>query len=225
MKPTVYVVLDIETTFREQLAFDVAWSTIDRNGKEYGNGSYLISEVIKKDVPFYKDKWPQYTEDLAFGKIELISIRELKKVFNAHINQLADSGHKVVLCAYNARFDFTHLPKTYNLFTEDQETDFIEREFDIMCIWDLWGQSVPKSYDAGYTASGKFLSTSAESAYRWEMQQFDFEEMHIAWHDVEIEKEILLCALKRKKRRPIVQNKDNLRSDVWRQINIRCNVI
>lgn len=225
MKPTVYVVLDIETTFKEKLAFDVAWSTIDRTGKEYGNGSYLIREAIKRDVPFYKEKWPQYTEGLASGLIELVSISDLKEIFNSHINQLADDGHKVILCAYNAKFDFTWLPHTYKLLTDNLDAEFIERKFDMLCIWDYWGQSVPRIYNANKTKSGKFLSTSAESAYRWEMQQFDFVEAHIAWQDVAIEKEILLRALTRKKRRPIVQNKDDMKSDVWRRINIRCNVI
>ena len=32
MKPTLFVVLDIETTLKKRIAFDVAWTITDRKG-------------------------------------------------------------------------------------------------------------------------------------------------------------------------------------------------
>jgi hypothetical protein len=42
MKPTLYFVVDIETTMRHRMTFDVAWSVIDKHGNEYGKGSYIV---------------------------------------------------------------------------------------------------------------------------------------------------------------------------------------
>ena len=89
-----------------------------------------------------------------------------------------------------------HMVAAYlHVITGDDQARFLDRPFDLLDIWAYWGQSVPLTYTAPKTASGKFLSTSAESAFRFENQQPDFVERHIAWHDVQIEKQILLRAL------------------------------
>ena len=68
------------------------------------------------------------------------------------------------------------------------------------------------------------MSTSAESAFRFENQEPDFVERHIAWHDVQIEKQILLKALARKKPMQIVRKPSDLPSMVWKNINERLGV-
>ena len=45
-KSTLFVVLDIETTLRKRIAFDVAWTITDRKGGEFGSGSYVIREAF-----------------------------------------------------------------------------------------------------------------------------------------------------------------------------------
>jgi len=224
---TLFVVLDIETTEnsskKPRLAFDVAWKIIDRNGEEYGTGSYLISEVLKMALPYYKKKWPQYIIDHEKGLIEYATIDHVVDTLNDQMNTLRQKGHRVIICAYNARFDLTWLPFTYHHVTGDLSTDKFDLWTDLLDIWDYWGQSVPKCYTAEKTKSGKFLSTSAESAYRYETFKPHFEEMHIAHHDVEIEVEILLKALKRKKKMPISQSKEQMPGAVWKKINERVN--
>ena len=128
------------------------------------------------------------------------------------------------MTAYNARFDFTWLPHTLQEITGDKNAKFLDRPFDLLDIWSFWGESVPLCYTAEKTPSGKFLSTSAESAFRFENQEPDFVERHIAWHDVQIEKQILLKALGRKKPLPTVKNPAHFRGAVWRDINERLNV-
>ena len=56
MKSTLFVVLDIETTLKKRIAFDVAWTITDRKGGEFGSGSYVIREAFRVDVPFFKEK-------------------------------------------------------------------------------------------------------------------------------------------------------------------------
>lgn len=55
-KPTIWFVTDVETTMSKQIVFDIAWKAIDRKGRVYGRGSYLIREAFQHDVPWYKAK-------------------------------------------------------------------------------------------------------------------------------------------------------------------------
>lgn len=224
MKSTLFVVLDIETTLKKRIAFDVAWTISDRRGNEFGSGSYVIREAFRVDVPFFKEKLGHYFDDTFNRQITPASIVEVRDIFNAQINALADAGHRVILTAYNARFDFTWLPHTLQEITGDKNAKFLDRPFDLLDIWSYWGESVPLCYTAEKTPSGKFLSTSAESAFRFENQEPDFVERHIAWHDVQIEKQILLKALARKKPMQIVRKPSDLPSMVWKNINERLGV-
>ena len=87
-------------------------------------------------------------------------------------------------------------------------------------IWGNWANSAPKSYDAPRTASGKFLSTSAENVYRFESQQPDFIEAHTAFADTEIEAEILVRTLKRKKKFKIVRNPKDFDQNIWEKFSV-----
>ena len=223
-KPTLFVVLDIETTLRKRIAFDVAWTITDRKGGDFGSGSFVIREAFAHDVPFFKEKLGHYFDDAFARVITPATIEEVRDTFNAQINALADAGHRVILSAYNAAFDFTWLPHTLRVITGDDQARFLDRPFDLLDIWAYWGQSVPLSYTAPKTASGKFLSTAAESAFRFENQEPDFVERHIAWHDVQIEKQILLRALGRRKALNTVRRPSDFRGAVWRDINKRLGV-
>ena len=63
MKPTLFVVLDIETTLKKRIAFDVAWTISDRRGNDFGSGSFVIREAFRADVPFFKEKLGHYFDD------------------------------------------------------------------------------------------------------------------------------------------------------------------
>ena len=66
-KPTLFMVTDIETTLKKRIAFDIAWRTIDRKGKVYAEGSYVIREAFNLDVPFFATKLGHYFDD-AYAK-------------------------------------------------------------------------------------------------------------------------------------------------------------
>ncbi len=51
-KPTLFVVLDIETTLRKRIAFDVAWTITDRKGGDFGSGSFVIREAFALQCGF-----------------------------------------------------------------------------------------------------------------------------------------------------------------------------
>jgi hypothetical protein len=223
-KPTLFVVTDIETTLKHRIAFDVAWRIIDKAGRQYGSGSYVIRESFRLDVPFFKEKLGHYFDDAYANLIQPASVYEVRAEYNRQIGELQDVGHRVVCCAYNAAFDFKYLPETIQKISGDTSQRWMQRKVELMDIWDFWGSSVPLNYSATPSASGKYFSTSAESAYRWEFNQSDFEERHIAWHDCLIESDILLKAIKRKKQMPIVSRPSELAGAIWKKINTRLGV-
>ena len=226
IKPTVFFVTDVETTKRRTIAFDIAWKAIDRTGRVYGRGSYLIREAFEHDVPWFAEKMGLYYDDAFERRITPANIYEARAEYNRQIQECQDAGHRVILAAYNSRFDFDKLPYTLAEISGGKETRWLDKPVELMDIWDYWGESVPREYakSAATSASGKYLSTSAESAYRFESRQPDFVEYHRAWHDVEIESEILLKALSRKKKLPVVKSPAALAGAVWQKINKRLGI-
>jgi hypothetical protein len=223
-KPTLFVVTDIETTLRKRIAFDIAWRIIDKSGREYNKGSFVIREAFKYDVPFFAEKLGHYFDDAYSQLIQPANIFDVRAEYNRQIGELQDAGHRIIACAYNAAFDFRYLPATIQTISGDTSQRWMQRKVELMDIWDFWGSSVPRAYKAMPSASGKYYSTSAESAYRWEFNKADFEERHIAWHDCLIESDILLKAIRRKKPMPIVSRPSELAGAVWKKINTRLGV-
>lgn len=197
-KPTLFVTVDIETTMKRRIAFDIAWKIHDRKNREYARGSYVIREAFRHDVPFFAEKLGHYFDDAYSQLIKPANILDVKSEFNSQIKSFQEAGHRVIACAYNSAFDFKYLPETVSILTDGKVSRWMETKIELMDIWDYWGSSVPLRYTAAPSASGKYLSTSAESAYRFEFNNSDFIERHIAWSDVEIESDILCRALSRK---------------------------
>ena len=226
IKPTLFVVTDIETTMKKRIAFDIAWKIIDRKGREYGRGSYVIREAFKHDVPFFAAKLGYYFDDAFAGLIKPASILEVRAEYNRQIQELQEAGHRIILGAYNSAFDFKYLPETVAILTGDHVTRWLTCKVELLDIWDYWGESVPRHYakTASASDSGKYVSTSAESAYRFEFVKPTFIERHIAWSDVEIESEILVKALSRKKKMYVVKSPADLVGAVWKKINTRIGI-
>ena len=231
MQKTIFGVVDIETTYKKRIAFDIAWLFTDRHGNQedsegnkYGSGSYVIRKAFEMDVPFFAEKLGHYFDDAYAHLIKPADIWDVRQEFNEQICALQDKGYRVILCAYNARFDFTYLPKTYLELTEGEGKTFLGQRIPLLDIWNFWGESVPKHYIAPLTNSEKFLSTSAESAYKFEFGKPDFVERHIAFSDCLIEKDILVRALSRKKKLPLVYRVDDFEGSVYKKINLRLGI-
>lgn len=225
-KPTLYVVTDIETTMKKRIAFDIAWKTIDKRGREYGRGSYVIREAFRHDVPFFAEKLGHYFDDAYGHLIRPAGILDVRREYNRQIADLQQSGHRIICAAYNSAFDFKYLPETVATLTGGNVTRWLSQRVELLDIWDYWGESVPRHYadSAAASDSGKYVSTSAESAYRFEFVNANFEERHIAWSDVEIESDILVRALSRKKKMPVVKSPADLAGAVWKKINTRLGI-
>jgi hypothetical protein len=84
-KSTLFVVTDIETTLKKRIAFDIAWRIIDKRGREYNSGSYVIREAFKHDVPFFKEKLGHYFDDAYSQLIKPASIFDVRAEYNRQI--------------------------------------------------------------------------------------------------------------------------------------------
>lgn len=226
IKPTLFVTTDIETTLKKRIAFDIAWKIHDRKNREYARGSFVIREAFAHDTPYFKEKMGHYFDDAYSQLIQPSDILSVRELYNTQIAQFKAAGHRVIACAYNSAFDFKYLPETVSQLTDGAINRWMEQPIELLDIWDYWGESVPLNYAkyAPASDSGKYVSTSAENAYRFEMMQSDFVERHIAWSDVQIESEILCKALSRRKQMPVVKSPAELAGAVWKKINTRLGI-
>lgn len=222
MKPTLFIVTDIETTLKHRIAFDVAWKIIDRKGNIYGQGSYLILESFFHDVPFFYQKLGFYFNDTWNHLIKPLPMIEIRAEYNKQLENLINKGYTVIFCAYNASFDSRYLGETSRLILNEP---FLKVRLLLLDIWHYWALSAPRNYSALKTESGKFLSTTAQSVFQYEFNNPEFIEKHIACHDVEIESKILRRVLQRKQKMPLVDHPNKLASHVWEIANQRFNKI
>ena len=220
IQPTIFIVTDIETTLKKRIAFDVAWKAIDRKGNVYRHGSYLSKDSVNLDAPWFKEKVGHYYQDVFDRKINPVKWQVIRFMFNKHIRELREDGHRVIFAAYNAKFDATELGKTSNIICGKP---FLTETIELLDIWHYWSLTCPRQYRARPTETGKNLSTSAESVYRYEFGNDAFIERHIAYSDVEIEAEILLRVLNRKKPMPVVAKPSQFESRPWQIANDRVN--
>jgi hypothetical protein len=217
-KPTIFVVVDVETTKRDGLVFDIGWNAIDRKGKVYSQGSYLAYDVLQRDMPFYLEKIGLYYKRIANKTIRPLRFRTIRKKFNAEIIRLHNLGHRIIFCAYNAPFDASRLGDTSRKLTG---SGFLQIPIHMLDIWHAWCETCPRNFTSTPSKSGKFWSTSAESVYAWEMQLDYYVEPHIAFPDTLIESEILMRVLARKKKLPIVSKPDQFTGNPWKIANNR----
>lgn len=207
MSKRYFMVLDTETL--GEVCFNIGYKIIDRKGREYASGSYVVAEIVEDPDRFNAftdrfmggEKIARYYFNLFMnnGKYEVLGFYAIKRFINEVVNQ-----YNPTICAYNAKFDREHLDKTAQLFG-------LDRFFNQSVKWlDLWGVALSmfcksRNY-LRYCAERHFLTdsgnpkSSAEVVYRYLSGDDEFEEEHTALADCDIEAEILLTAINRKKR-------------------------
>ena len=217
IQKNAYVVMDTETSFRNGLVFDFGWTTIDKRGNVLGSADLNFLDVICKEKPYYIHKIAGYArrQRKAVHKVTTFAVGQ--RLFNLHIQHLKAAGYRVILCAYNAGFDCRVLGGTSRAFGCGK---FLRHSVELLDIWGNWATSAPKCYTAPATASGRFLSTTAQNVYRFESQQPDFIEAHTAYEDTTIEAEILLKILRRKKRLKVVKTPREFDAQIWEKFPV-----
>ena len=205
----VFAILDIETLTDARLAFDIAWIAYDAKGNELERKNYLVSEIvnapfanilIRRDS-FIKNKAQFYMDGMAFHSFD---IEPLSYIADDFIGMAERYNAKVVMCAYNAKFDYSALNDNMNaycgmnFFNDDVEiVDIMTMALATICDTNKyvrWCQ-----LNNMVTEKGN-VRTNAETVYAYLTRDTDFVEAHHALQDCEIEADIYFKARKYRKK-------------------------
>lgn len=226
-KKTIFFVIDTETSGFNGSVHDFAWIATDRSGEEYSRGSYFFPEVFTDPSKLAK-KEKEYAELFATNRVTKASWDDVRSQFNNEIERFKKEGHRVIIAAYNAKFDYDKLDLTeFNLHPEKYTIEhgvlkgmpdsslasyvieysvtsgylakFTPSKIEWMDIWMQWAMSCPRSYTSEKRTSKGWMQTTAQDVGRFEIDP-DYVQHHYAIADCEGEKEILLKALNRKKK-------------------------
>lgn len=196
------LVVDIETAnfIDDALAYDIGFAVADKKGRIYYTDSLMIADMFidYKELltsAYYAEKIPNYWIDYKNGSRRLVTFYTAKKIIKEVMEYF---GIKQVY-AYNARFDYTGLNRTYRYLTKSKYRYFFPYGTEIHDIMKmakqvLFTQKQFKEFAIKNnlkTPSGKFLSNTAETAYKYILRTTDFAESHTGLEDVLIECKIM----------------------------------
>lgn len=205
----VFAILDIETITDARLAFDIAWILKDSKGHTLETHNYLVREII--DTPFanilirrdsfMKNKADFYMNGLTFNGFEIMSLDSISDIFHA---AAAKYNAKIVMCAYNAKFDYSVLNDNMqayygmNFFDDSIEVvDIMTMALATICDTNKFVRWCQLTNHV--TAKGN-VQTNAETVYAYLTRDTDFIEAHHALADCEIEADIYFKARKYRKK-------------------------
>lgn len=205
----VFAILDIETITDARLAFDIAWIVKDSKGNTLESRNYLVREVmntpfasilIRRDS-FMKNKADFYMDGIAFDSFDIASLASIQCDF---MDIALRYNAKIVMCAYNAKFDYSVLNDNMQAY---YGMDFFDSSVEIV---DIMTMALATICDTNkfvrwcqltnhVTAKGN-VQTNAETVYAYLTRDSDFVEAHHALQDCEIESEIYFKARKYRKK-------------------------
>lgn len=205
----VFAILDIETLTDARLAFDIAWIVCDSKGNVLDRYNALVSEIanapfgfelISRDS-FMKNKSKFYRDALVWDSIPVKSFEEIANDFAA----IADTYNaRTVMCAYNAKFDYSVLQRNADVyyggtfFDDDVElVDIMTMALATICDTNKY---VRWCMVNGATTEKGNVKTNAETVYAYLTQDAQYTEAHHALEDCEIEAEIYFKARKYRKK-------------------------
>lgn len=196
------LVIDIETAnmIEDAICYDIGFAVSDKKGNIYYKDSFMIADLFldNKDLlqsAYYKEKIPKYWADYKRGSRKLVTFTTAKK----EIKKVMSYFNIVDVYAYNARFDYTGLNRTERYLTKSKYRYFFPYGTKIHCILKMARQVLftQKNFIKFAeqhnlrTASGKFYSNTAETAYKYITNTLDFSESHTGLEDVLIECKIM----------------------------------
>ena len=226
----VFAVLDIETITDARLAFDIAWILYDSKGRKLESHNFLVREIV--DTPFaqilirrdsfMKNKAQFYMDGMAFNSFEVMSLASISDIFNATAKRY---NAKVVMCAYNAKFDYTVLNDNMNAY---YGLDFFNADVEVV---DIMTMALATICDTNkfvrwcqltnhVTAKGN-VQTNAETVYAYLTRNADYVEAHHALQDCEIESEIYFKTRKYRKKHHKQFAMPVFHCEEWRKVQAR----
>ena len=206
-----YLMIDTETcgTLENPLVYDFGIAVIDRKGNIYQRFSFIIKEVFydmheKMQTAYYKEKLPQYYDDISRGKRRIVSFWTAKKI----IQLLFEKWNIIAVIAHNARFDYNALNNTCTILNNsEKKCYFFPFKTPIWCTFTMAQQIYKnrptyKKYceDNNYICKNGQVRLTAEVLYRFITNTEDFQEKHTALEDVQIEVEIFKHIMRQHKK-------------------------
>lgn len=217
------MIIDTETTngLDQPMPYDVGYQIVNLpTGEVLVEKSFIIAEIfLDKEMmgeAFFKDKIPTYWREYKEGK------RNLKSIWNVRRELWQDMKNFDVkkVGAYNMGFDNRATRNDIRFCTSSRLRWFFPYGTELFCIWNMACTSIlqDKNYinfceKNGFISENKNYSTSAETVYRYLINNPTFEEEHTGLEDVKIEVEIMLAVL-----RSGLEYEDKISFGCWRKV-------
>lgn len=201
-----YLMFDTETTNDIECPFcyDFGFSVIDESGKVYEQGSYVVADVFLDkglmENAYFKDKIPQYWEDIKSGKRVLRRWKTIKHIVKDVMRQ-----HSIdTVVAHNARFDYLSTATTQRYLTSSKWRFFFPYGTKFVDTLKMARECFKNDEDYikfceenDYLTAYKKPRYTAEILYRYMTNDTTFVESHTGLEDVDIERQIFVECLRR----------------------------
>lgn len=193
------LMLDTETTndIDCPLVYDVGYQIFSIDGGLKCERSFLNADIFNDaelmESAYFKDKIPQYLEDVKNGKRIIKPFAYIKKVI------ANDCKHYNVkfACAHNAAFDNRALNTTQRYQTTSKYRYFLPFDTTWLCTLKMCRQILKNNdsfgefcYNNNYLTKKGGRRYTAEIIYRWLTDNTNFVESHTGLEDVKIERKI-----------------------------------
>lgn len=195
----LFLMLDCETanTIDDPFYYDLGYAVVDAQGNIYETASFVNADIFLDEkmmaTAYFKDKIPQYWEDIKAGK------RLLKRHYNIRkaVREVMKKWGIKYVVAHNAAFDYRATNYTQRLLTSSKYRFFFPYGTQILDTLKM-ARTALKDSEAykGFCKKNGFVCANgsprytAEVIYRWLTQDIAFEEKHTGLEDVLIEAKI-----------------------------------
>lgn len=196
----LFLMLDTETanTIDDPFYYDLGYAVVDAQGNIYETASFVNADIFLDEkmvaTAYFKDKIPQYWEDIKAGK------RLLKRHYNIRkaVREVMKKWGIKYVVAHNAAFDYRATNYTQRLLTSSKYRFFFPYDCAILDTLKL-ARKILKT-DENYKAFCKennYLTKkgqnryTAEVVYRYLFDK-DFVEDHTGLADCLIEAQIMV---------------------------------
>lgn len=184
---------------QKQIVFDIGYTIADKKGNILAKRRHLVQEVFT-DMnvmrhAHYFNKYPEYLMEITRGEVDILPwieiIQEMERdIFNYGVKEVY---------AYNMAFDKRAINDTHRIVGHRNNFN-MWKMYDLKtnCLWGMACETILQqkafinvAIDNEWTSEIGNIKTSAETAYRFITQSYDFEEAHTALDDAIIETAIM----------------------------------
>lgn len=228
MKKKYVLVLDVEGT-RKQLVYDISYMVIDKKGNQYEKHGVLVKEVWENswhmNTAHYVSKVPRYIEDVETGIYKIDTLSNILR----HISYIIKKYGITEIWAYNKTYDRSAIENTIGYITKDKPLgkSFFSRKGTVWenvewrCIMEycsqvLYTQKMYKTFceENNLRTPKGYISTSAETGYKYHINDISFVEEHRGLYDIQIESELLARCIRQHKK-----FERHFKTQCWRYVN------